>query len=85
MRACFDAVTVNAARAIGLQGYGLDVGCNADFVVLEADRSAANAGWNVVLYWQGLYVVAGKPVPTPNEQQEILQTLHALLKRLMVD
>ena len=42
MQACFDAVTVNAARVMGLDGYGLDVGCHADFVLLQA-RSAAEA------------------------------------------
>ncbi|CAM5786736.1 amidohydrolase family protein [Rhizobacter fulvus] len=36
MRACFDAVTVNAARVLGLEGYGVDVGCHADFVLLQA-------------------------------------------------
>jgi len=36
MRFCFDAVTVNAACIMGLEGYGLDVGCNADLVVLQA-------------------------------------------------
>jgi len=36
MRQCFDAVTVNAARVMGLEGYGLEVGCNADFVLLQA-------------------------------------------------
>ena len=36
MRACFDAVTVNAARAMGLEGYGLQVGHPADFVLLQA-------------------------------------------------
>ncbi len=36
MRQCFDAVTVNPARILGLQDYGLDVGCNADFVLLQA-------------------------------------------------
>jgi cytosine deaminase len=35
-RQCFDAVTVNNARILGLQGYGLDVGCRADFVLLQA-------------------------------------------------
>jgi cytosine/creatinine deaminase len=33
---CFDAVTRNPAKIMGLDGYGLDVGCNADFVVLQA-------------------------------------------------
>jgi cytosine deaminase len=36
MRACFDAVTVNSARILGLQGYGLAPGCFADFVLLQA-------------------------------------------------
>jgi cytosine deaminase len=36
MRQCFEAVTVNAARVMGLEAYGLDVGCNADFVLLQA-------------------------------------------------
>jgi cytosine/creatinine deaminase len=36
MRACFDAVTVNAARILGLQGYGIEVGANANFVLLQA-------------------------------------------------
>jgi cytosine/creatinine deaminase len=41
-RACFDAVTVNSARILGLEGYGLAVGCHADFVLLQA-RSPAEA------------------------------------------
>jgi cytosine deaminase len=36
MRRCFEAVTVNAAKALGLEGYGLEPGCHADFVVIEA-------------------------------------------------
>ncbi len=36
MRQCFDAVTVNAAGVMGLENYGLAVGCNADFVLLQA-------------------------------------------------
>ncbi len=36
MQSAFDAVTVNAAKALGLEGYGLDIGCHADFVVLQA-------------------------------------------------
>ncbi|MBN8294386.1 amidohydrolase family protein [Rhodobacter sp. NTK016B] len=35
-RALFDAVTVNSARIMGLEGYGLDVGCKADMVLLQA-------------------------------------------------
>ncbi len=33
---CFRAVTENPARAMGLEGYGLEAGCNADLVVLQA-------------------------------------------------
>ena len=36
MRQCFDAVTVNPARILGLEGYGLQAGCHADFVLLQA-------------------------------------------------
>jgi len=36
MRQCFDAVTVNAARVMGLTHYGLEKGCHADFVLLQA-------------------------------------------------
>lgn len=32
----FDALTVNSAKTLGLKGYGLEKGCNADFVVLQA-------------------------------------------------
>src|SRR5512145_622125 len=36
MRQCFDAVTVNSARILGLADYGLEVGKAADFVLLQA-------------------------------------------------
>ena len=36
MRACFDAVTVNSAKVLGLEGYGIAVGNRADFVLLQA-------------------------------------------------
>jgi cytosine deaminase len=36
MRQCFDAVTSNPARILDLQGYGLQAGCFADFVLLQA-------------------------------------------------
>jgi cytosine deaminase len=35
LRTCLDMVTVNAARALRLDGYGLAPGCKADMVVLE--------------------------------------------------
>ena len=42
IRACFDAVTTNSAKVMRLQGYGLEVGCNASFVLLRA-RDAVEA------------------------------------------
>ncbi len=36
MRQCFEAVTSAPAKILGLPGYGLDVGCRADLVVLQA-------------------------------------------------
>ena len=42
MRWCFDAVTENSARIMGLEGYGLKVGCRADMVLLQA-RDAIEA------------------------------------------
>ncbi|MEO8296474.1 MAG: amidohydrolase family protein [Burkholderiales bacterium] len=42
MQACFAAVTTNNARILGLVGYGLAPGCEADFVLLQA-RSVVEA------------------------------------------
>ncbi|MEJ5989008.1 amidohydrolase family protein [Ramlibacter sp. PS3R-8] len=36
IRACFDAITVNAAKVMHLQNYGLEAGCDASFVLLQA-------------------------------------------------
>lgn len=36
MRACFAAVTENPARILGLEGYGIAPGKNADMVILQA-------------------------------------------------
>lgn len=36
MRQCFAAVTTEPARILNLEGYGLDVGCKADMVLLQA-------------------------------------------------
>ena len=42
IRACFEAVTTNAAKVMHLDGYGLSAGCDASFVVLQA-RDAVEA------------------------------------------
>lgn len=36
IRYAFDCVTTHPAKAMGLHGYGLEKGCKADFVVLQA-------------------------------------------------
>lgn len=36
IRACYDAVTANAAQIMHLDGYGLEPGCDASFVLLQA-------------------------------------------------
>jgi cytosine deaminase len=36
MRTCFEAVTTHPAKVMQLEGYGLEVGCDADMVVLQA-------------------------------------------------
>ena len=36
MAACFAGVTENAARIMHLEGYGLEPGCRADMVLLDA-------------------------------------------------
>ena len=36
IRACFDAVTTHAAKVMHLNGYGLEPGCDASFVLLQA-------------------------------------------------
>lgn len=40
--ACFDAVTINGAQALGLDRHGIAVGCDADLVLLQA-RSVVEA------------------------------------------
>lgn len=39
IRYCFDCVTSHPAKAMGLEGYGLDRGCKADFVLLQAENA----------------------------------------------
>jgi cytosine deaminase len=39
MQACFNAVTEAPAKILGLQGYGLQVGCHADLLILDASST----------------------------------------------
>ena len=36
---CFQAVTESSAKIMGLEGYGISVGCNANFNILQAQNS----------------------------------------------
>lgn len=36
MQQAYDAITINGAKALGLENYGLEPGCNADIVILQA-------------------------------------------------
>lgn len=47
----------------------------------QFNRSAANAGWPVILRWQGLRLVPGTSLPEPAVQAVMVTTLRALLKR----
>ena len=63
IRQCFDAVTVNAAKVMHLEGYGLDVGCDASFVLLQArDKvEAIRLRANRLNVWKKGVLVAATP------------------------
>jgi cytosine/creatinine deaminase len=60
IRACFDAVTTNAAKVMHLEGYGLEPGCNASFVLLQARNSieAIRLRANRLKVWRKGHLVA---------------------------
>lgn len=64
MQQCFDAVTVNAAKVLGLDGYGVAPGCQADFVLLQAG-SAAEAirlrATRLMVFKKGLLIASTAP------------------------
>jgi cytosine deaminase len=65
MQACFDAVTVNAAKVMHLQGYGLEPGCDASFVLLQAGDKveAIRLRANRLKVWRkGVLVASTAPV-----------------------
>ncbi|MEM9440221.1 MAG: amidohydrolase family protein [Pseudomonadota bacterium] len=72
MEWCFDAVTENGARIMGLDGYGLAKGCNANFVLLQA-KGKTEA---IRLRAHRLTVVRrGKVISTSNEVTHQLDAL----------
>jgi hypothetical protein len=47
----------------------------------QFNNSASNAGWPVVLRWQGLRLQPGTALPVEEAQNEMVTTLQALMKR----
>jgi len=68
MRACFAAVTLQGARSLGLQNYGLDIGKPADLVVLQAADpiEALRLRANRLLVLRAGRIIASSP---PQESQ----------------
>ena len=66
IRACFDAVTTNAAKVMHLQGYGLEVGCDASFVLLQARDTieAIRLRANRLKVWKKGTLLAETPAAT---------------------
>src|SRR5262249_18978954 len=49
----------------------------------QFNRAAANAGWPVVLRWQGLRLLPGATLPEAGVQAEVVETLRSMLKRFV--
>ncbi len=66
MRQCFDAVTTNAACILHLEGYGLNVGCHADMVLLQAGDpiEALRLRATRLMVWRRGTLVAQTPAAT---------------------
>ena len=66
MRQCFEAITTSPAKIIGLQGYGIAPGCNADMVLLQASNpvEAIRLRATRLKVWRRGKLVAGSPAAT---------------------
>lgn len=71
IRQCVDAVTTNAAKVMHLKDYGLEVGCDASFVLLQARDpiEAIRLRANRLKVWKSGSLLAQTP--------EALAKLHA--------
>jgi len=63
-----DLVTINPARALGLQDYGLSPGCRADLVVLDAASPAQAITEQVEKLW---VLKAGRVVARNTRSSEV--------------
>lgn len=74
----FDAVTVNGAKTLGLSGYGLNPGDNADFVVLQAESKMEA----LRLHPARLFVVRRGAVISRTPSVEATVTLNGSVQRV---
>jgi len=67
IRACFDAVTRNAAQVMRLERYGIEAGCEASFVLLQARDvvEAIRLRANRLRVWRRGRLVAATPEIQP--------------------
>jgi cytosine deaminase len=63
IQACFDAVTTNAAKVMHLQGYGIEKGCEASFVLLQAGdvAEAVRLRAHRLQVWRRGHLLAASP------------------------
>ncbi len=69
LQVAYDAITINAARAMRLERYGLEEGCSADLVVLE---NAETVGQAFSLQPERRYVIKGGRVVAESSTQSRL-------------
>ena len=67
IRQCYDAVTTNSAKVMHLQGYGIEPGCEASFVLLQAKDvvDAVRLRATRLKVWRKGVVLAETPDSTP--------------------
>jgi cytosine/creatinine deaminase len=64
MRACFDAVTRNPAALLGLEGYGLEVGCYADWCCSRRMTEAPHQAARLKVIRRGRVIAEADPRPS---------------------
>ncbi|HSH89228.1 MAG TPA: amidohydrolase family protein [Ramlibacter sp.] len=67
IRQCYEAVTTNSAKVMHLQGYGIEPGCEASFVLLQAKDvvDAVRLRATRLKVWRKGVVLAETPDSTP--------------------
>ncbi len=78
IQACFEAVTTNAAKIMQIEGYGIEAGNNADFVILDCN-SAFDA---IRLRPQRLYVIRRGQVISTTASTKPTVTINGTTKEI---